>query len=110
MKVDPDACSGDQTVTLDHRRYYRETMFTVNKELSHVFHAKDVFIISVGGVHITHTVYQRPLDVKGTLFSVMCPYSEHGHKMTWDSGGGKVETRGRSSGVCGASNFGVVVA
>ena len=32
----------------------------------------------------------QPLGVKGALFSVMCPYSEHGHKMTWDCGGGKV--------------------
>ncbi len=48
MKVDPDACSGDQTVTLDHRRYCRQTMFAVNKEVRHVFHANHVCIISVG--------------------------------------------------------------
>ena len=52
----------------------------------------------------------QPLGVKGALFSVMCPCSEHGHKMTWDYGGGKVETRGRSSGVCRSANFGVVLA
>ena len=52
----------------------------------------------------------QPLGVKGALFSVMCPCNEHVHKMTWDCGGGKVETRGRSSGVCRAANFGVVVA
>ena len=59
MKVDPDASSGDQTVTLDRRRYCRQTMFAVNKELRHVFHANHVCIISVGGVHIAHTEYQR---------------------------------------------------
>ena len=59
MKVDPDTCSGDQTVTLDHRRYCRQTMFAVNKELCHVFHANHVRIISVGGVHIAHTAYQN---------------------------------------------------
>ena len=32
---------------------------------------------------------------RGALFSVMCPCSEHGHKMTWDYGGGKVQSRGR---------------
>ena len=37
----------------------------------------------------------HPLGVKGALFSVMCPWSEHGHKMTWDCGGGKVQSRGR---------------
>ena len=52
----------------------------------------------------------QSLGVKGALFSVIYPYHDHSHKMTWDCGGGKVETRVRSSGVCRTTNFGVVVA
>ena len=51
----------------------------------------------------------QSLGAKGAVFSVMCPCIKHGHKMTWDHGGGNVETRSRSSGVCRAANFGVVV-
>ena len=45
MKVDPDACSGDKVVTLDHTRYCWQTMFTVNKEFGRGNSAKRIMAV-----------------------------------------------------------------
>lgn len=60
-KVGPDAAStGDVSEQqLDRRRYCKQSMFAVKKPDRHVAHANHVCVISVGGVHIAHTAYQR---------------------------------------------------
>ena len=87
------------------------------KSSAHTPAASVTMVLNRGNTTLPATEYSediasnncQSLCVKGSLFSVMCPCTELGHKMTWDCGGGKLETRSRSSGVCRSVNFGVVV-